>query len=167
LQRNNLLSTYLIPSQVPIEYSAPPASPQNLSYFTGLPSTAPPSFHSVELNPSTPNLSPPLPHRNDETAATLIPHKQHPSPIPFPRPQTSILESESMSDDGGISLWGPSEEGSSSSEEGDSKRDEILVRLMDRMEAMERHFAAMPMIVRPSLSPPAELAQSRHEESID
>ncbi|PMD46599.1 hypothetical protein L207DRAFT_507502 [Hyaloscypha variabilis F] len=132
--------------RVPIEDSAPPSSPQNLSYFTGLPSTAPPSFHSVELKPSTPNLSPPLPHRNDETAATLIPHKQHPSPIPFPRPQTSILESESMSDDGGISLWGPSEEGSSSSEEGDSKRDEILVRLMDRMEAMERHFAAMPMI---------------------
>ena len=57
--------------------------------------------------------------------------------------------SESMTDDGGISLWAPSE--ASSEEYSNAMRDDILVRLMDRMEAMERHFAAAPMTVSPLL----------------
>ncbi|KAE9370759.1 hypothetical protein N431DRAFT_427117 [Stipitochalara longipes BDJ] len=130
--------------RVPMEDDLPPSRPTNRSYFTGLPSTAPPSFHTVELNSSTPSLSQPLPHRNDETAATLIPHSERPSPTPAPRPQPSM--SESMTDDGGISLWAPSEVSSSEERDSNAMRDDILVRLMDRMEAIERHFATTPMI---------------------
>ncbi|PMD30970.1 hypothetical protein L207DRAFT_519656, partial [Hyaloscypha variabilis F] len=64
----------------------------NRSYYTGLPSlsTAPPSFHSVALSNTD------LPHRNDETAATVIPLSA------FPRAEDNATNPA-------ISLYAPSE----------------------------------------------------------
>lgn len=146
-------------SQIPDQDETAPPQPQNPTYFTGLPTTAPPSFHTVDLGSTpTPPSSHLLPHRNDETAATFIPHNQRPSPIPAPEPQTLLSVSESVIEDGGISIWAPSEPRLSEEERErdlEDRREDILVRLMDRMEAMERHFASTALIVSHLFSPSA------------
>jgi hypothetical protein len=52
-----------------------------------------------------------------------------------------LLE-ESVTEDGAISVC-------SDEDELNSRNEDILVQLLDRMEAMEKHFAATPMIVSP------------------
>ncbi|KAH8779132.1 hypothetical protein F5882DRAFT_407449 [Hyaloscypha sp. PMI_1271] len=144
--------------RVPLEEDAPAPNPQNVASLADFPTTAPLSFHTADLH-SSPLFLSQLPHRNDETAATFIPHNQRPSPTPAPRPQT--LLSESVTEDGGMSIWAPSEP--DSSEEGDlnAMQEDILVRLRDRMEAIEKHFATNPMIGKQEID--LEEAKERKE----
>ena len=50
-----------------------------------------------------------------------------------------------------MSIWAPSEPDSSDEGDLNAIQEDILVRLRDRMEAIEKHFATNPMIVRPQL----------------
>jgi len=87
------------------------------NYFTGLTNTAPPSFRSV---------IDPLPHRNDENAATIMPRSERPTP-----------GSEQEIDDPPISLWGASE---STTTRENATRDDVLLRLLEAVERLERRL---------------------------
>ncbi|KAE8440729.1 hypothetical protein EG329_006639 [Mollisiaceae sp. DMI_Dod_QoI] len=99
---------------VPLEEENLPSN----NYFTGLPSTAPPSFCTV---PRT------LPHRNDENAATIMPRSERLTP--------GAEQELAEIDDPPISLWGASE--STTTRGANSTRNDILMRLLDSVERLE------------------------------
>jgi len=105
--------------KVPLEEEDLPSN----HYFTGLPSTAPPSFCTVP---------PSLPHLNDESAATIMPRSERPSP----GPEQELTEI----DDPPISLWGAS--GSTTTHDTNSTRDDLLMTLLDRMQRLEARLDA-------------------------
>ena len=87
------------------------------SYNTGIPSTAPPSFQTVPPSYSNSNL----PHRNDETAATVMPREER-----LRQSQSTAIE------DPAISIWAPSDH------DLEAAREDTLARLIARVEALER-----------------------------
>ncbi|KAE9380935.1 hypothetical protein N431DRAFT_540413 [Stipitochalara longipes BDJ] len=110
-------------SRVPDEN---PLNRLNRSYYTGLPtlSTAPPSFHSVALSDN-------LPHRNDETAATVIP------PPTFPRAEDNVT-------DPGISLYAPS----NPTLDLEAAREDTVARLVTQVELLERRVEDQSITIR-------------------
>jgi hypothetical protein len=95
-------------------------SPHSLLLF-GTSLHCPPSFHSVPLESNTN-----LPHRNDESAATIIPLEE----------RQNRLANET--DDPAVSLWASSEGG----EGGVRDLEAGVVRLTERMEVWERKMEA-------------------------
>ncbi|KUJ14214.1 uncharacterized protein LY89DRAFT_720574 [Mollisia scopiformis] len=114
--------------RVPLEEENLPTSTTANNYFTGLPNTAPPSFRTIPLDQQS--FSPSLPHRHDESAATVMPASERPE-----RTSTS-----SPADDPAISLWGATESVITMRE--NSSREDILVRLLDAVERLEGRLDA-------------------------
>jgi len=99
------------------------------SYYTGIPNTAPPSFHSSIASP------PYLPHKHDESAATIMPPRSRSEPQnSFSIPSINI-PSISVPP---TSLWGPSS--STQSVDLEAAREDTIARLMDRVEELERRL---------------------------
>jgi len=109
-------------------YERVPLEEQNLPpdrhYFTGIPSTAPPSFHTT---PSTTHL----PHRNDETAATIMPRSERPTT------NERIISDIQELVEPAMSVWASSEADIEHEMSADDRRDDLIVKLMDRVEQLE------------------------------
>jgi len=90
---------------------------EDTTYYSGIPNTAPPSFHSVALSAS----DFPLKNNSTTTTTTLVP---------------SLLE-RSETEDPPISIWAPSESASADLE---AQREYTIVRLMDRVNELERRL---------------------------
>jgi hypothetical protein len=115
---------YLTMKQLPTTDS----SPSNTTYFTGLPTTAPPSFHSVALSATNPGST--LPHRNDENAATIMPRRYR-----------NAAPQQIVDMDEGISLWAPSESNDTQRErELEEARENTIAGLIGRVEELERRW---------------------------
>ncbi|KAH9207636.1 hypothetical protein DL95DRAFT_450228 [Leptodontidium sp. 2 PMI_412] len=94
------------------------------TYSGGIPNTAPPSFHSIS------SQSPyDFPHRNDENAATILPHDEQPT-------RGTRERSDSEGDDG-ISLWGGTSTSATTSRDFNAARDDAIAQLMKRVEDLE------------------------------
>ncbi|PVH82005.1 hypothetical protein DL98DRAFT_653655 [Cadophora sp. DSE1049] len=96
------------------------------SYNSGLPSTAPPSFHSISNSPYD------FPHRNDESATTILP----PNERPVHSNRVTRERSDSEGDDG-ISLWGGTSASATTSQDFNAAREDAIVQLMKRVEDLE------------------------------
>jgi len=99
----------------------------NRSYYTGLPtlSTAPPSFHFVALSNDN------LPHRNDETAATVMP------PSLYPRAEDNIT-------DPAISLYAPSD----SALDLEATREDTFAELKDQVESFQERVEEQILTIK-------------------
>jgi len=109
--------------------------------------TSPPLHHPLSTQSSStpliPLSSPPkphCPHRNDEIAITLIPTTNAHPPLQVIHPRTLILET----DDPEIRIWAPLD--AASSRDLDSIREDVLARLMDRIEANKKRLATSPIL---------------------
>jgi hypothetical protein len=98
------------------------------SYNTGIPSTAPPSFHSIPLSTNCSSL---LPHRNDESAATIMPQEER-------QLRVSQMAQSLAGDGSAISLWAPSESNLEFDRDLEAAKEDAIALLMERVEQLER-----------------------------
>ncbi|KAG4434559.1 hypothetical protein IFR05_009945 [Cadophora sp. M221] len=120
-----------MPSQ---RYERIPLSPPSLenlnidpTYNSGIPNTAPPSFHSIS------SQSPyDLPHRNDENAATILPHNER-----LVEPTRATRDRSDSEGDDGVSLWGGTSTSGTTSRDCNTARDDLIAQLMKRVEDIE------------------------------
>lgn len=96
------------------------------SYNSGIPNTTPPSFHSVSHSPYD------LPHRNDESAATILPSGG--GQIHSKRATRNLSVTEG---DDGISLWGGTSSSAATSRDFNPARQDVIVQLIKRVEDLE------------------------------
>ena len=96
------------------------------SYNSGLPNTAPPSFHSVEHPSSN------LPQASDGSATPILLLNQYPNEST----QASRDRSETEGDDG-ISLWGATSSSTATSRDFVAAKDDTVLQLMKRVEDLE------------------------------